>query len=381
MRRVGIITIYKNNRNYGGLLQAYALQRAISQMGYDSEVISYCQSRRMYMVNRLRNLGVKRAIEYVCNQIITIIACFNKKRKAGIQVRNRRFREFEQSIPHSAAVSDNSIHEVVSDYDILVCGSDQIWNPGLWSPVMFLDIPQCTQKRFSYAASIGRSQLTDSEKKYLLDHIGTLQSISVRENKAKEIIASLVEKPITTVLDPTFLLSKEDWQTFAVKPKNCPEEYVFSFFLGRNKQFQKAIKQFFDGKLPIVTIPHLQSGYKRENEQYSDIQLYDIGPREWVWLVLNAKCIFTDSFHGTAFSINLQKEFFCFGKGKEKDCHSINSRLLGLLEICGLQDRFVTEANDLPQRTGIPIDYAEVQENLEPNLKVSYSFLLDALKE
>lgn len=381
MQRVGIITIYKNNKNYGGLLQAYALQHAINQLGYDSEVITYLQNGLSYKIRRLQNLGVKRAMEYVGNRINTKFACINSERKEGIQVRNQRLHEFEMSIPHSEFTNDDTIQEVAANYDVLVCGSDQIWNPGLWSPVMFLDIPNCTKKRFSYAASVGRSQLTAAEKEYLRKHIGTLQSISVRENSAKELVAPLTEQNVATVLDPTLLLDRETWVAFASKPKNCPEKFVFSFFLGNNQMPKKTIKEYYKGELPIVTIPHLQTGFKKEDEQYSDIQLYDIGPREWVWLILNAECVFTDSFHGTAFSINLHRPFVCFGKGKQNDTHTINSRLLDLLDICGISERFISDSKHLEKVVGKPIDYKSVDDKMMGWKTTSLNYLKESLEK
>ncbi len=348
MKKVGIITIYKSNKNYGGLLQAYALSLSIKEMGLSSEIINYSQNKFNYRLNRFLNLGVMRTLVFFNNRVRTYIECLKKPSlKQNLAVRSKCLEDFEYSISHSELVSDDEIEILAKKYDILVCGSDQIWNPGLWSPTMFLDIPGFIGRRFSYAASIGRNYLTNKEKEFIKEHVYKLDSISVRENSAVKLIQPLTHNEVKTVLDPTFLLTKNEWVNFSRKPKGIPDKYVFSFFLGKNKYAKKKIYDTFSGKIPIVTIPHLQTGYKNEDELYSDICLYDIGPKEWVWLILNAEMIFTDSFHGTAFSINLGKQFYCFAKCKNSDKQSINSRLMDLLSLCGLQNRMILDADGI----------------------------------
>ncbi len=379
MNKVGIITLYKDNRNYGGLLQAYALNRAIDELGFSSEILNYVQNRNSYRLNRFLNLGIRRTIEYFRNKVITV-AEYRKRPELGrcIRIRNQCLHEFETEIPHSGVVSDNDISSVAGQYSILVCGSDQIWNPGLWSPVMFLDIPGFSGRRFSYAASIGRSMLTDKEKNFVSRYIGALDAISVRETSAANLIQAITDKAVKVVLDPIFLLGSDKWLQFAKKPENVPDEFVFSFFLGSNKGVKKKIYEIYNGVTPIITIPHLQTGYKEEDEVYSDIQLYKIGPREWVWMILNAEMVFTDSFHGTAFSVNLGREFCCFPKGKSNDSQSINSRLLDLLRIFRLEERYICNLENFEKATN-PIDKKFVNSVICEKKRESFEFLNTSL--
>ena len=376
MKKVGIITLYKNNRNYGGLLQAYALNEVITQFGFSSEIINYEQDKKTYRLNRFRNLGVNRTLEFMRNRFKTELQYRLKPElKNNVSLRNKWLHDFEVEIPHSETVSDSDIATQTAHYDYLICGSDQIWNPGLWSPVMFLDIKGFSGKRISYAASVGRGFLTDKEKDYIREHISVIDAISVRETSAAKLIQPLTDKKVEVVLDPTLLLKKDDWQKFARKPDNLPENFVFSFFLGDNGKIKKRIYDMYRGDISVVTIPHLQTGYKGEDEAFSDIQLYKIGPREWVWLILNAEKVFTDSFHGTAFSVNLGKDFYSFPKGSNNDSQSINSRLMDLLHICKTEGRFVNDINNLEKIVGASVDWVSVDQTINKKRAESIDFL------
>lgn len=381
-KKVGIVTIYKNNQNYGGLLQAYALQQSVEDLGFDCEIVSYERNISAYRKERFKNLGVFRSFEVLLGKLKTKMFSYIKpKYRLSLEERNRRFQEFELEIEHSKIVNDENIGLLCKSYQTMICGSDQIWNPGLWNDVMFLNIDDIDCNRISYAASIGRNALTEEEQQYMAERLGVFNFISVREESAAQIVDQLTEKNVEVVFDPTFLLSAEQWGTFARRPKGCPDSFVFSFFLGKNTEAKKTVNRIYSGDVPIVTIPHLQTGYKKEDETYSDIQLYDVGPHEWVWLIQNAQCIFTDSFHGTAFSINLGKEFCSFPKGKKNDKQSINSRLKDVLVECGLGERFIIDTAEIENVLECPIDVKTTKARLEKRVEISRSFLNKALNQ
>lgn len=378
--RIGIVTIYKNNQNYGGLLQAFALQQYVESMGFDCELVSYERDQQVYRRTRFKNLGFFRSFGVLSNKIKTkAMSCLNRYYRQGVIARSSCFKAFEMEIKHSEDMNDENIGQRCSAYQAMLCGSDQIWNPGLWNDVMFLDIRGFEGKRIAYAASIGRNTLTESERQYMSEKLRTLDAISVREVSAAQIVRQLTQKDVVTVLDPTFLLSADQWNNFAHRPKGCPDEFVFSYFLGKNTEVKKAVKKLSKGKVPVVTLPHLQTGYKKEDETYSDIQLYDVGPHERIWLIQNAQYVFTDSFHGTALSINLGKDFCSFPKGKKNDKQSINSRLKDILIECGLGDRFIENIENLENMMQHPISKEDVNKRLEKRLVISRQFLRDSL--
>lgn len=380
--KVGIITIYKGNRNYGGLLQAYALQAFVAKQGHECELLSYMPNKTGYISRRMLNLGIKRTLNIALKKIRTKIRCYlDKQLASNISTRNSLFRQFEESIPHSLNVSDNEIEVFCQKYGALICGSDQVWNPALWNPYMFLDFKAYKGKRFSYAASLGRSILTEEERIYIAKHLNNISGISVREESAESIIRSMGYESVVTVLDPTYLLSAEEWKNFAKRPRGCPDEFVFSFFLGENEEAKRRVKNYYSGKLPVVALPHLQEGYRKEDEVYSDIKLYEVGPREWVWLLQNAQYVYTDSFHGTAFSINLGKEFLCFAKGDVVDKQAIHSRLVDVTKKFGIPERFVSKMSDFEKCVQKKIDYTVVERLKAKYVHDSRQYLLEMLSD
>ena len=360
-------------------MQAYALSSVVFEMGHNAEVISYITNKNKYIYNRLQNIGFSRSLNIASNKIRTRIEYIRRPDlKEMIKVRDKNFLEFENQITHSAVCNDYNIFDVIKKYDLLICGSDQIWNPGLWNDVYFLNINGYDKKKISYAASIGRSSLTQKEKDYISSRISKFDSISVREKSAYDLIQPLVSKPVSVVLDPTFLIDIEKWKIFASKPSGVPDNYVFLFSLSNNEKLKRDLFEQYDGVIPIVTIPHLQTGYKNEDEKYSHIKLYNIAPREWVWLILNAKIVYTDSFHGTAFSINLNKDFFVLNKNDSSDSQTSKARLTDLLDEFNLRNRIIIEG-DVPLITDFSIDYRPINQKIVGLRNISFDFLKNNL--
>jgi len=383
MKKIGIITLYHNNRNYGGLLQAYALQSFLAEQGFDSEVVDYIADNHQYLKNRFNNLGLKRSAVILKKKTMTqLFFFFHKKIKNKISHRQELFNNFQASIPHSKEVLDDGLDGQLSNYDYLVVGSDQVWNPGLWNRAYLLDVDGFRGKKISYAASIGRSFLTPKEQESLGKALKDFKSISVRESSAKKILDEFLDRSVVETLDPTFLKTKEEWSKFANKPDSAPEQYIFAYFLDDNAAFKKELSILSKKTgLPIVSIPHLQSGVSKTDEKYSDIKLYDASVPNWVWLVQNASFVATDSFHGTAFSLNSNVPFISFSKGRLNDEQSINSRLMDLLNEFGLSDRFVTDFRQVSDVFNRPIDFAISNQLLAERRQQSKTFLLNELEE
>ncbi len=380
MKKVGIVTLYRNNKNYGGLLQAYSTQFIIEKLGFDSQIINYDVNIKDYKKRRFKNLGIKKSFIILSKKIKTKIHLFNKELKNDIDNRNKLFKQFEESIIHSDKVDDSNISEMINDYNYLITGSDQVWNPGLWNDAMFLYFPEYKGKRISYAASVGRSHLNNDENNYIKERIKYFDSVSVREESAQHLIEPLTNKDVKTVLDPTFLVSDEEWEIFSEEIKTLKDkEFVFSFFLHDSVEAKKSVKKFCnENGLLIVTIPHLQGTYKKIDEKYADIKLYDVNPHNWVWLIKNASFVFTDSFHGTAFSINNSKQFICFPNGKTKDKQNINSRLIDLLKLFGLEKRYII-SNSISEVYNDTINYDLISDTKDKLINKSLLFLKNSL--
>ena len=239
MKKVGIVTLYRNNKNFGGLLQAYALIKTVEKCGCKAEIFDYVQNGLPYKLNRFQNLGFHRTMQYFKNKLITELN-YRKHPDVhrGVLLRNKRLHDFEVSLPHSAPVGDAEVSKLAARYDCLIAGSDQIWNPGLWNPVMFLDIEGFKGCRFSYAASMGRDRLTVREAGFLKKHIKSLDAVSVREESAGRIISSVTGKSVLTVCDPTCLLNTDECRSLRSDLTECLTILFFHFSLVKTKMLK-----------------------------------------------------------------------------------------------------------------------------------------------
>lgn len=258
----------------------------------------------------------------------------------------------------------------------------QVWNPALWKGTLFLDFVPEGKKCISYAASMGVDHLSDQEERYLQKQLERFSSISVREIGANILLSDLLNREITTVLDPTLLFSSEFWDTVAASPE-ITEPYVFVYMIFDDALTKKNIYEFCKRMgLRMVSIPHTQGRFKAEDERYSDILAYDIGPREWIGYIRHAKYIFVDSFHGTAFSVLYHKNFWCFECEPAIESPVGCLRMESLLVQLGLQERIIRPRTFFPDlQLCQKIDYTEIQIRLELLRKKSESYLRNALKE
>ncbi len=384
-KRIGILTQYYLSSNYGGLLQAYGLCSFLNDNGYDAIQISYNQYCDRNDLNYANS-----------NKAIKIVIVFsNKFKNFCIKLRNRihkmsglRSRRrniclfFRNRIPHTEFVySESNIKECVHEFDCFIAGSDQIWNPRRFSSVYFLGfVDGMEKKKLSYAASICETiqnpYVQQTLKKYLSDYT----AISVREKYDIPIVKSITEKPIEWVVDPVFLLSRETWEKECSTISRRLGKYVFGYFLGNGETERKLADMFArDNNLRLVTIPYMKMNYRRCDVKFGDTQLFDATPNDFLSLIHDAEYIFTDSFHGTAFSIIFEKKFFAFSR---KDYPGMEGRISSILELMNCKFRLCNT------KSRLTIDYLNKVKDMniqtdkkffEKMVKSSKKFLIDNL--
>ena len=236
---------------------------------------------------------------------------------------------------------------IEKEYDVFIVGSDQVWNPKITNndANYFLDFLENDEKKYSYAASFGISKWEDS---YMLDIKKLLKSfklISVREKTAKNIIYSKLERKIFVNIDPVFLLTKDNWMNFVNKSITKQKEYILVYTVGNPKYVYEYAKNL--SKKYNYEILNIRYKISLKNKSLNiGHTLYDIGPDEFVSLVANAKCIVTNSFHATAFSIIFNKDFY--------------------LE---LPDKLSSRIEDLCISLGIKLDNNEIKEMINLDWK------------
>ncbi len=366
MSKLGIVTFHHAKFSYGAMLQAYATEAVCRRFVDDVEIIDY--------ENPYEQKGAKTASTSAIGTI---------KKNLNYLLRLTVFQGYRNQYRNSKNI-DKFYHKVSSkkyekiedfcdaDYDILLSGSDQIWSPELTNGVdeVFLLNFGNQQKRISYASSMGSYILNEEEQQKFAECLSRFDSISVREAHAKEQLQPLTQKDIEVVLDPTLLLRKEEWeeQLGIQSSAKTKEPYILTFFVstGLESYWDQVGKYVSELGLPVWNV---QS--HKHKSVHVDKVVFAPSVSEFVELIANASVIITNSFHGTAFSLNFQKNVVPILSKKNP------ARVVNLLNMCGL-----SELIDIaPERLHEDIDYREANALLEQSRKKSLMWLENALKD
>lgn len=358
--KIGILT-YHRTHNYGGCLQAFATRIVLEQMGNDVYYVDYWPEyhRKTYSLFSFANLmhtpGIKRKIQIIIAQILYGA---NKKKRA---------QKFEHFISTHIEPRCRGIDE---RYDAVVYGSDQIWRKqhslNGYNPVYFANNSILSKRHIAFSASMGILPQNESEKLEIKRLLGKFNDISVRESELLEFVKGVGVQNAVLTLDPTLLLPKQVWlNEFSIKKENNKQKYVLVYSL--HEVFNnKSIKVFAKNKGCVV-----KTIYGSANHKESSSEINTAGPQEFLSLIYNADYVFSSSFHGLVFSLIFEKEFFV-------SFDSNAGRALSLLELVGLQDRFIAPHADVPSENKT-IDFLNIKSRLKPLRDFSISYLSHSL--
>lgn len=343
--KIGILTFPKAI-NYGTALQAAALYKILSKRSGDVFFVDHkCDA--IERSNSIFDLRSAANPKYTLAHLLNLdIALKRRKNFSDFQQKNMRF-------------SDAPF----TDYDIVVAGSDQIWNYNLTGDdykTFFLDFTNGKTKKAAYAGSFGLSKLDDNRKESIAALLSDFDFLSVREEQAAKIIDSLISKKPPVVVDPTLLLTKNDWEQLADKKQGNGFIFVYTVF-NDDALWNFAHSMSEKTGLPIKTISY--SRLHRNDAQIS----FTAGPAQWLDCMLNASVVITNSFHGTAFSVNFHKDFYFNVPDNAK---SVGSRLFDLTSRYGISDRCLSAG--APQKD---IDWSAVDEKLDRDRQMSLDFI------
>lgn len=324
MKRVGIITLYHENSNYGGLLQSYALRKVIGELGYECEQICY----------DINSSIIKRIVNAIKNEVKKLI--YGKLYRQYLR-RIKAVKKFELKIPHTKVVTDKKLSLLNKQFDAFVCGSDQIWNPIGWRSAYFLSFADKTKRKISYAASIARDSLDQDEATFLIQHIRDFYAISLRESECIESINKIDGSlHIITMPDPTLLVKKDEWADF-VKDSDENDPYVFAYFLGGNEEYMEAAISYAKKKeLNIRFIGGLRYKNCKWEKKNQSFMKQEVDVPGFLSLIQNAQIVITDSFHGAVFSIIFERPFVILNRFQNEDRFSMNSRTWNLMKMMKL---------------------------------------------
>lgn len=301
--KVGLVPLLYNEYNYGGILQFYALQKVLKDKKIEGNIIYFDSNARICEPVLKKYQKIILSIKSFAYK--TASRGKKKKLEKNIKKRRQKIDLFKEKTFFST-IDANKLH--FKEYQAIICGSDQIWNPAWAKRRCFLEFVPDEVNKVIYAASLGCEEMSAEVCQVFKPRVERLQHVSVREYSAKKLLDSFVDRnDIGVVLDPTLLLLPEEWMSI-VKPPSY-ENYIFTYFLGDYKDKIQYIKNVAEEKgLKIINIPNA-SGEKLDENDFGDIKIMDADPGEFLGLIKSAQYIFTDSFHACVFSIMFKKQF------------------------------------------------------------------------
>lgn len=384
MKKLGICACYQH-KNYGSQLQSYATTVELARRNIDFEIIRYKK--------KTTPLLLIKSLPRLLNPIFIndrIIETSQKKMMLKLHpqlaqdnaVRNAAFDKFSQSRFKKLSpvyYGYEQLKEQSKKYTAVMVGSDQLWSPsGITSNFYNLMFADNNTVKISYATSFGVSQINPRYHKIYNTFLNRLNFISVRENSGKKIVEELSLNKAEVVCDPVILLDAEQWLKEIPNKRLYDEPYIFAYFLGKSAEYRDAVTKFAKQKgLKIVTEPHMDS-YNKADENFGDYTPFDIGPAEFVNLIRNAEYVFTDSFHGSVFSMLYQKHFLVFNRYSDNSSSSKNSRIDSFCKNYGLSDRrYNGNIADVENK----INYEDVLGKVDEHRQKSKAFLDRALAD
>lgn len=361
---------FHNAANYGASLQAYALERYLLDNGIDCEYINYVNETRKHMysisfliLDSLRKKRFSAAVKYAIGSPF-------------LNLRKTRFSRFyKKYLKQTKKVyrTSQEASELNGLYDYFIVGSDQVWalenNGG--DTAFLLDFVADDRKKISYSSSFGLAQIEDDYKEKYAKCLGSFHSLAVRETVGQRIIKELTGRTAELVVDPVFLLSKEQWEEIMPARKNS-ERFVFSY-----TNTDRQIADFLSTNYPFKGKKHyiLSSHTRPVDFVNRNVKVkYCMPPQEFLRVINDAELVVTASFHCLALSILFNKPFVVFLMGdKGKD-----ERLINLLTQLGLTKRVWTPGMNISDIEA-PIDYEQVNKKLERMRELSMDYLRKAL--
>jgi hypothetical protein len=378
--KIGIITL-PFNTNYGGILQAYALQSALKKMGHEAITINR-KTEGMPLKMKVLSVGRRLLLTASGKKSVVIRTWPDKNEDLIISGHTNRFiTENIKTTPQFKSENDFSMLQE-QGFEAFVVGSDQVWRPK-YSPDIanhFLGFVQNKKniKRVSYAASFGVDnwEYTEEQTKKCSELAAQFNAISVREDSGVILCNKHLGVKAIRVIDPTLLIDKKEYIALVERDKIPKFDGTLLNYVLDRAPDKQAIIHGIETQLNLKTFSTMPETSFRESGKNKLQQCVFPPVTSWIRGFMDADFVVTDSFHGTVFSIIFNKPFLAIGNEKRG-----MSRFVSLLRIFGLEDRLVTE--NTPEISGIiktPIDFEKVNSILNTEKMLTMKFLNDALK-
>lgn len=361
MIKIGLVTFHRS-KSYGAGLQAFATVEFLKDKGYEVQIIDYINQfeQRNYKLFYTENGRFDGYIKAFLKNFI-----FLKKHYT-----DKSYRDFYKYFPLTKEQYTSADVLKNVEYDVLIVGSDQVWNKAITNGldrVMLLQFGKA-KRRISVASSMGSTVLNDEDKLIFRKALQSFNAISIREEFGKRQLCDLTDKKIKILMDPTFFLKKDEWiKKLGRKSKfyDVDKDYILTFFVTHNNDYKERVQQYADFlKIPVWSLqPTL---IKRTNCEKS---ILGATTEDFVALISRAKMVITDSFHGVAMSLNLQRNFVAF-KNVENPV-----RVVALLDKLRIIDRLDMKPVDYKE-----VDYKQINKRLLPLCEDSKQWVINAIE-
>lgn len=370
--KIGILTLSASD-NCGSLLQAYALQEYLQKTSrYEVEIIDYKSKEAKKLYRTIHPSYIKKPRKFL-DSIVHYSALIKQKQDY------ENFKNKFLNLTSKQFKNKQDLDTIDNYYDIVICGSDQIWNTCMFDFSDVFLLSWCKSKKVAYAASLGDQEDKDEfgDMNKYLSNLQEFAELSVRESSSKLKLEKLLKKYVSLCVDPTLLLTKSDWDKL-VKKNHIDIEYIFyySYNYG-NDNFNFMVKKMAERLgLPVYVIN--ASRWVGKNLDDLGFLLYEFGgPNAFLSLMKNAQYTFVESFHGTIFSYIFERNFWFL---KDSNKIKIDDRIEGILKLIGLQDRIITADIMCNINISQEIDYTSTPDTLKNARKESMEFISEALK-
>ncbi len=360
--KIGIITFH-NALNAGAVLQAYALQTFLSQLGHQVEFINYSPIRR-YSFR-----------DYIAKSPLVM---FNKWRNIFYGKRYTKLGNFNKvlSLSPQTYLTYEDLVRMPMDYDLYIAGSDQIWNfYTSLSPVYLLDFVPANKKKIAYAASMGQCRIDKSQYTTFKDKLMKFDAISLREKNGVNFVNSLLqgEKQAIQALDPTLLTDASIYNPIIEKTEAGNKPYICTYILAELDKENADIISYIKAKLKldILNIRNPDS-YIHLHKAKNKI----VTPYQWLYAIKNSEFVICCSFHAVVFSLIFHKPFIALVPPNHKNKGG-NMRINTLLEDVGLLNRIIPhfDTEQINQTINSSINWNETDRRIKDLRKPSIDFL------
>lgn len=365
--KIGVVTNL-DRQNYGSILQAYALQSVLKNMGAESFILE-----KKTIINNSLIARIKRFFSPSKNNYSLKSKWEIKQARKLYVIKREKISKFCNKYIDVFFCADNQqIIKQANSCQLMLAGSDQIWSPasGLLSDFYLLNFGEkATYAKASYSASVGVSEIPESDKDLFKKNLADFDTVSLREKTGLKLLKDCTNNPIRTDLDPSLLYNGKHWNKFLNNCIDTAEPYIFVYMLRAEPVTLEAAKKLSEktGMKIKVCSNRIVKGNKIEN-------ITDAGVEDFLSLIYNAEYMITNSFHGTVFAVQFHKKFLSLA------VTNTGSRVRDFLEDIDLSDRILTTSQNI-LRIDNEINWYNVDKILEEKRRQSYNYLQELVNK